>query len=80
MSKRQKRAKIFQTIKGDAHLYFIQKILEDHGYSLSHISGSHFHFTKQNAPSITIPAHNNLVKKWYIKELQKMLKNTSANG
>lgn len=74
MTKRKKRLQLFYCLNQDATFSFIKKILEDYDYQLYKITGSHFKFRKQDLPVLTIPSHNNIVKKCYIKDLQKILK------
>lgn len=50
-----------------------QAILFTFGYSIINSRGSHFRFKKKNFPSITIVVHHNKVKKWYIKDMCKIL-------
>ncbi len=51
----------------------LETILYQFGYALVNSKGSHFRFKKKNFPSLTIPVHNKMVKKWYIKDICKIL-------
>lgn len=51
----------------------VQNILFQFGYQLINSRGSHFRFKKDNFPSITIVVHSSLVKKWYVKDMCKIL-------
>lgn len=51
----------------------VESIIAHYGYRLVNSKGSHFRFKKPNQPSITIVAHNKKVKKWYIKDMCKIL-------
>lgn len=51
----------------------IQSILYAYGYRERSSKGSHFRFIKENWPSITVPVHHNKVKKWYVKDICKIL-------
>ena len=51
----------------------IKKILNKYGYVLTHSKGSHRRFKKENCPSLTIAVHKNQVKKWYVKDILKIL-------
>lgn len=51
----------------------VQTILYYFGYKLINSRGSHFRFKKKSFPSITIVVHNKKVKKWYVKDMCKIL-------
>ena len=74
MTKHEKRLHLFYCLNQDTTFTFIKKILEDQNYKLIKITGSHHKFRKKGQRFITIPSHNNIVKKRYVKDLQKILK------
>lgn len=51
----------------------VRKLLEDHGYTLVRISGSHHIFTRAGSEPFTIPVHRNTVKPFYVKDIKKRL-------
>lgn len=51
----------------------VQGILYTFGYALVNSKGSHFRFKKKGFPSITIVVHAKKVKKWYVKDMCKIL-------
>ena len=68
--------KIIQKIKhGQSDIRFsdIEKLLNYCNYTKVRQKGSHVHFRKQDAPFITIPVHNNRVKRVYVLEIIKLL-------
>ena len=70
MNKRDKR---FRNSSCDVIIKNVKNILEDNGYKLISIRGSHFRFRKHK--SIVIPVHNNKVKCVYVKEIIKIIYN-----
>ena len=51
----------------------IRRLLEDHGWTLDRISGSHHIFTKPGERSISIPVHHGRVKPGYVGRIKKEL-------
>ncbi|QNN23691.1 type II toxin-antitoxin system HicA family toxin [Planctomycetales bacterium ZRK34] len=51
----------------------IRKTLEDHGWRLDRVKGSHHVFTKPGADTVSIPVHNNKVKPRYVRKVQKLI-------
>lgn len=51
----------------------VKKTLEDHGWVLNRISGSHHIFTKAGRTPISIPVHRNKVKPKYVRDVQKAI-------
>ena len=51
----------------------IKTLLKNHGFENVRTKGSHFFFT-DNKNVISIPVHNNTVKKIYLEKLIKILK------
>jgi predicted RNA binding protein YcfA (HicA-like mRNA interferase family) len=49
----------------------VRKLLEDHGWVLARIRGSHHSFTKPGAGTFPIPVHRGKVAHVYYKEAQK---------
>ena len=68
-------ARLAELARNPSELRFkeVQTILHAYQYKLVNSRGSHFRFKKKNFPSITVVAHNNKVKKWYIKDISKIL-------
>jgi predicted RNA binding protein YcfA (HicA-like mRNA interferase family) len=50
----------------------VRKMLEDSGYRLARISGSHHCFTKPGETLIVIPVHSGKVKCHYAREVEKI--------
>lgn len=50
-----------------------RKYLEEHGYTLQRISGSHHFFTKPGSPSLVIPVHNKRVAPYYVADAKKQI-------
>jgi len=67
--------KIAELIKNPRELRFkeIETILYNYGYVLINSKGSHFRFKKKQFSPITIVVHSNKVKKWYVKDMCKIL-------
>ena len=74
MSKREKRIARLLRKPVDMRFDEVKLILEDFGYicDAKNQTGSHFVFFKGDM-QITIPAHNNIVKKIYLKKLIELL-------
>ena len=49
----------------------VQRLLEQHGYRLKRISGSHHIFDKTGSPLIAIPVHHGKVKPVYVRKIRK---------
>ncbi len=49
----------------------IQHLLEEHGYQLKRISGSHHIFAKSGERPIPIPVHHGKVKHVYLRQILK---------
>ena len=47
----------------------VRKLLEDKGYALRGIAGSHQKFVKPGAEPFVVPVHRNLVKAVYVKKI-----------
>ena len=51
----------------------VRRALEQHGYTLARVSGSHHVFAKAGSPIVVIPVHGNRVKPRYVAALEKQL-------
>jgi predicted RNA binding protein YcfA (HicA-like mRNA interferase family) len=51
----------------------IRKRLEAAGYQLVRISGSHHIFERAGKPIVSIPVHNNKVKPFYARQVEKIV-------
>ena len=50
----------------------VKKMLENKGFELTRISGSHHIFTKACELPISIPVHNGKVKPYYVKQIDNI--------
>ena len=50
----------------------VKKILEEHGWRLIRINGSHHVFKKPAAPDVVIPVHGGKVKPFYVRQIAKL--------
>lgn len=68
-------AQILELMNRPTELRFqqVQTMLYSFSYKLVNSKGSHFRFKKNSFPSITIVAHRNKVKKWYVKRMCRIL-------
>ena len=64
--------KILET-KTDIRFTDLAKVLTHMGYERARQKGSHVHFRKQGAPSLTIPVHSGHVRKVYVAHIIKLL-------
>lgn len=70
-----KREKLLETIKnGPNNVTFsqIRKLLENSGFTLDRISGSHHVFRRADT-IFAIPVHNNRVKTVYVKRVLELI-------
>lgn len=51
----------------------VRKLLEDHGYTLSRIKGSHHWFERPGARGISVPVHKGRVQPRYLAIIRKAL-------
>jgi predicted RNA binding protein YcfA (HicA-like mRNA interferase family) len=51
----------------------VRKLLEQHGWLLVRISGSHHVFKKPGAPDVSIPVHRGKVKPFYVRQVKKLV-------
>jgi len=76
-----KKKKIFEKLKNnpkDVRFDDIKKMLEEKGFELKRISGSHFIFSKGEV-TFVIPSHNNKVKEIYVKRVIDIIENNEVN-
>jgi predicted RNA binding protein YcfA (HicA-like mRNA interferase family) len=59
-------------MKAGTRFFEVKKILEDAGYTLSRIHGSHHIFTKAASLPISIPVHRGKVKAYYVRQVEKI--------
>ena len=72
-----KKIKSFDKIKNnpkDVKFNEIKNILDEHGFVLKRISGSHFIYSKDEI-TFVIPSHNNKVKEIYVKRIIELIDN-----
>jgi len=50
----------------------VRKMLEDKGYTLARISGSHHVFVKPGSLPVSIPVHSGKVKAFYVRKIEKL--------
>lgn len=56
----------------------VKKLLEQHGWYLVRIKGSHFRFKGEGRGSVTIPVHRNKVKHVYYDQVLKEIDRLKA--
>lgn len=73
MSKKEKR--ILKLLNSQSALSYnlVKHVLNDHGYYLDKINGSHFYFKKNPDETLTIPVHNKKIKNGYRKYILNSL-------
>lgn len=69
MSKKEKRISKLKSCNSDTNFSLIRNVLEDLGYTLKSVKGSHFKFERTNSLPVVVPVHQGKVKKFYIKEI-----------
>jgi predicted RNA binding protein YcfA (HicA-like mRNA interferase family) len=74
ISSKEKRIKRFQSkpYRNDIRFDELVLFMQDFGYTLDRIKGSHVYFVHSNYPSICVPKHEP-VKVFYIKRINEML-------
>lgn len=50
----------------------LKRYMEQHGWALSHVTGSHHVFVKPGCRRFPVPVHQGEVKYGYFREVQKM--------
>jgi predicted RNA binding protein YcfA (HicA-like mRNA interferase family) len=56
----------------------IRKRLERAGYRLVRVSGSHHIFDRPGGPLVSVPVHNQQVKAFYAREVDKIIEANKA--
>ena len=56
----------------------IKKLLESNGWYLNRVRGSHHIFKHERLPTVSIPVHKNQVKAFYVKEIEKLIREAEA--
>jgi len=56
----------------------VKKLLVGHGWYLDRIRGSHHVFKHERYPTVSIPVHKNQVKAFYVKEIEKLIREAEA--
>jgi predicted RNA binding protein YcfA (HicA-like mRNA interferase family) len=51
----------------------VKKMLEDAGYRLNRVHGSHHIFTKPGTQPLSIPVHRKKVKPFYVRQVEKIV-------
>ncbi|WP_439638148.1 type II toxin-antitoxin system HicA family toxin [Spirulina sp.] len=72
MSKREKLRQRLRNNPQNATFSDIRKILEQEGFTLDRITGSHHIFTKDDV-TFVVPVHNNKVKTIYVKRVIELI-------
>lgn len=70
MTKQEKRLKRIRQNPKNVRFEELQKLLEDYGFVLDHVRGSHYYFIGEVAGeefSLTIPFHRPHIKLAYVK-------------
>ena len=57
----------------DVRFAVVRKMLEQHGWWLDRIRGSHHHFRHATAPPVGIPVHRGKVKYAYVRQVEKAI-------
>ena len=64
----------------DARFVDVRKMLEEHGWDLARIRGSHHVFTGENRPTITIPVHRGKVRHACVRLVEKAIEEVERQG
>ncbi|MGV0023543.1 type II toxin-antitoxin system HicA family toxin [Phormidesmis priestleyi] len=72
MSKREKLREKLKNNPNDATFSEIRKLLEQEGFLLDRITGSHHIFIKDEV-TFVVPVHNNRVKTIYVKRVIELI-------
>lgn len=59
---------------GEERFTDVKRLLEQAGYALARIRGSHHVFTKPGQSPVTIPVHKGKVKPHYVHQVKKICK------
>lgn len=57
----------------DVRFSEIRRLLEQHGFTLDRVRGSHHVFAKANETPVIVPVHHGKVKHVYLRQIQKRL-------
>lgn len=77
-----KREKLFESIKNSPNnvtFAQVRKLLENSGFSLERISGSH-HVFQRGGVIFPVPVHNNRVKIVYVKRLIEIIEEVDGKA
>ncbi len=77
MSKREKLRSRLKNNPNDATFADIRKLLDQEGFVLDRITGSHHIFTKDEI-TFAVPVHNNKVKTIYVKRVIELIEQTEV--
>ena len=58
----------------DTRFVIVRKLLEQHGWHLDRVNGSHHFFKHPTLPSVSIPVHRGKVKHIYVHQIEKAIK------
>jgi predicted RNA binding protein YcfA (HicA-like mRNA interferase family) len=75
MTKREKLRARLKNNPTDATFADIRKLLEQEGFVLDRVTGSHHVFTKDEA-TFVVPVHNNQVKTIYVKRAIELIESS----
>ena len=75
MSKREKLHKRLKNNPNSSTFSDIRKLLEQEGFALDRITGSHHIFTKDEI-TFVVPVHNRKVKTIYVKRVLDLIEQT----
>jgi predicted RNA binding protein YcfA (HicA-like mRNA interferase family) len=73
MSRRDKLVRRIVARPPEADFGEVKSLLERYGWSLSRTKGSHFTFTREGVYPITIPVHNDKVRRPYLDRICERL-------
>ena len=83
MTRKQKRLQKIRNNPKGVSFADLQKVLEDYGFMLARITGSHHIFKttiKGETVTITIPSHGKVVKPVYVREALSHIDEIEALG
>jgi len=75
MSKRKKLRERLKNNPNNVNFSDIRKLLEQEGFVLDRVTGSHHIFTKDETIFV-VPVHNNKVKTIYVKRVIELIEQT----
>lgn len=73
MTKKNKLLVKFCNIRGEATFKEAKRVLESLGHKVERTNGSHYIFRDNHQNGVTIPVHNNKVKKKYVRKIQNLI-------